>query len=194
MGFHGECGKLWDPTSDFDGGDCCCDGEEFFGAATPALVDDEGTPLDAYFDGFTGSKPLSEYADPISTGRKEAAAKFPISKGLVCEWAWLKNAGGGALPIIGCPGYPATDIHHGPDKNTMRNVPGNVHRICVNCHNRWHGANDPLYPKVRPPADQPFIPDDGVYEEHDPLTKATDAEVFEAEGKRRDDSRRHGNL
>lgn len=151
--------------------------------------------MDAYFDGFTGTKPLADYVNPISTGRKEAARKFPIKVGLKCEWAWLAKAGGGPLPIIGCTGYPATAIHHGPDKNTLKNVEGNVHRICANCHNRWHGRNDPLYPDERPPADLPFLPLDGnEWAEHDPTTKATDAEVFQEEARRRDESRKHGNL
>lgn len=110
-----------------------------------------------------------------------------------CEWAWLKSAGGGVIPIVGCPGYAAEAIHHGPDKNTMRNVVGNIHRICAECHNRWHGANDPYYGE-RPPADQPFLPVDIEWQEHDPQTRATDDEVFEEEKRRRNESRRHGNL
>lgn len=153
----------------------------------------------AYFDGFTGKKALTDYVDPISTGRKEAARKFPIAKGQICEWAYLAQAGGGVEPIIGCVGYPATDIHHGPDKNTLRNVVGNVHRICVYCHNRWHAKNDPHYGKRATYEDGkidptvPFIPE-GEYAEHDPETLATDDEVFEEEKRRRNESRKHGNL
>jgi len=35
--------------------------------------------------------------------------------------------------------------HHGPDKNTLNNEKGNVHRICHSCHNRWHTLNDEDY-------------------------------------------------
>lgn len=112
---------------------------------------------------------------------------------MVCEWAWLAAAGGGVVPIVGCPGYPASDVHHGPDKNTLRNVEGNVHRICPTCHNRWHALNDPHYGS-RPPADQPFLPVDGEWLEHDPMTKATDEVVFAEEIRRRNESRKHGNL
>lgn len=35
--------------------------------------------------------------------------------------------------------------HHGPDKNTLNNDPGNVHRICHWHHNNWHALNDPDY-------------------------------------------------
>lgn len=119
---------------------------------------------------------------------------------MVCEFAWLARAGGGVTPIVGCPGYPATDIHHGPDKNTLRNVVGNVHRICAYCHNRWHAVNDPAYGPRPTKADGsvnagvPFTPVDRPFEDHDPDTKATDEEVFAEEMKRRNDARRHGNL
>lgn len=35
--------------------------------------------------------------------------------------------------------------HHGPDKNTLNNEQGNVHRICHFCHNTWHAVNDEDY-------------------------------------------------
>ena len=69
--------------------------------------------------------------DVLSTGRKRAADAAPIEGGLVCEWAMLKEAGGGIEPIQGCPGNPATDRHHGPDKSVLNNTVGvNLHRIC----------------------------------------------------------------
>lgn len=80
-----------------------------------------------------------------SAGRKEAAILFPITEGMICEWAQLANCGGGLRPIVGCLGNKATHIHHGPDKKTTHNVAGNIHRICVPCHNLWHGQNDPIY-------------------------------------------------
>jgi len=57
-----------------------------------------------------------------------AAKAAPIKPGSVCEWAWLLQAGGGVVPIMGCPGRPASDRHHGPDKNTLNN---NVGRTCT---------------------------------------------------------------
>jgi hypothetical protein len=98
--------------------------------------------------------------DPHSTGRKRAAAAYPLKEGMVCEWAGLASAGGG-LPIIGCVnlqnpiddegnivGNLAVHRHHGPDKNTLNNTEGNVHRICNFCHNRWHTRNDPVYNEI----------------------------------------------
>jgi len=203
-GFHSECDLIWTDRDLFTRTGCCDGGRSALEASfdavwgpIEALDADEGDGVPdrpaAYFDGFTGRKALTDYVDPISSGRKEAARKFPIEKGQKCEWAWLAAAGGGVAPITGCPGYPAEDIHHGPDKNTLRNVVGNVHRICTYCHNRWHGANDPHYGE-RPPADQPFVPVDGEWVEHDPVTKASDEEVFAEEMRRRNESRRHGNL
>lgn len=88
--------------------------------------------------------------DPLSTGRKEAARLYPLDKERDCEWAYLEKAGGGKHPIKGCAvrfGKPNTQTHrhHGPDKDTMNNEEGNVHRICAFCHNLWHAANDDDY-------------------------------------------------
>ena len=105
---------------------------------------------------------------------------------MVCEWANLKFAGGGVVPIVGCIGRAATDRHHGPDKNTMNNAPGNVHRICSYCHNTWHGANDPHYGE-RPNQTLPFVPE-GPYEMHDAATKATTQELLDAEKRRVEDA------
>jgi len=82
--------------------------------------------------------------DVLSTGRKRAAKLYPIFKGKPCEWQGLKNCGGGT-PIVGCINGIQTDRHHGPVKLPLRNEPGNVHRICSHCHNRWHAVNDPIY-------------------------------------------------
>ena len=131
----------------------------------------------------------SEITDIISTGRKRAAMMYPIFKDMVCEWAHLKKAGGGVVPIIGCSGsviQPTKgpdkgDRHHGPDKNVINNGPSNVHRICSKCHNRWHALNNKYY-GPRPPADESFIPlAEHVWEEHDPRLKATEAEMEENE-------------
>ncbi len=134
-------------------------------------------------DGYGAQKPLSEYKDPVSTGRKRAAEMYPITPGMTCEWAGLKFAGGGVKPIVGCIGRPASDRHHGPDKNTMNNAPDNLHRICDFCHNTWHAVNDPFYGE-RPEHTKPFIPVGQEWSKHDPNTKATMDELLLAEKER----------
>jgi hypothetical protein len=203
-GFHDECQDMWDDrlaSNQF----CCCEGLFNIEGNTAYENFDEPEELEAYFDGYTGSKNLDSYSDPISTGRKEAAKKFPIKPGMVCEWAWLRYAGGGIEPIIGCPGHPAEAIHHGPDKNTMRNVEGNIHRICAECHNRWHAANDPYYgerpttPDGKIDASVPFHPLNTKGERidplpHDPVTLAPDEQIHAEDKRRRDEARRHGTI
>lgn len=109
--------------------------------------------------------------DQQSTGRKRAAQLYPfltldgriIKRGdgtpdsdrRDCEWAGKDRCGGGTNPIKGCGqgGLPTGKQHarhHGPDKNTLNNEEGNVHRICHSCHNRWHAANDPDYDPNKP--------------------------------------------
>ena len=115
-----------------------------------------------------------EYKDVHSTGRKRAAMLYPIychncnqpttridkASGQCscsesdkttdpCEWRGLKNCGGGTRPIVGCIQGSQRDRHHGPLKNTLRNEIGNVHRICAECHQRWHMLNDPDYIEER---------------------------------------------
>jgi hypothetical protein len=89
--------------------------------------------------------------DQQSTGRKRAARLYPLDRDAECEWAGSTSAGGGTNPIPGC-GKRRNTVkgkqqarHHGPDKNTLNNEPGNVHRICHSCHNAWHAVNDPDY-------------------------------------------------
>ncbi len=91
------------------------------------------------------TKDPEDVRDRHSTGRKRAAQLYPIFKQQACEWQGLKNCGGGSLPIIGCISGKQVHRHHGPVKDTLRNEPGNVHRICPFCHNRWHALNDPIY-------------------------------------------------
>lgn len=95
-----------------------------------------------------------------ATGRKRSVAAKPIKTGMVCEWAFLKEAGGGVAPIAGCPGHPAKHVHHGPDKSVLNNNPEtNLSRICTHCHNRWHTANDPFYLLPRPEHGATWLPD-----------------------------------
>lgn len=107
---------------------------------------------------FDESEGTREYKDAISTGRKRAAALYPIAVGQVCEWAWKKQCGGGILPVFGCTGRPATNIHHGPDKSTLNNSRDNISIICTFCHNRWHAANDKFYPQPRPTNGEEWLP------------------------------------
>lgn len=139
--------------------------------------------------------------DPVSTGRRRAQMLYPIMPGQLCEWAGQKNVGGGAVPIVGCEGnliverkggdpeqgWVQGDRHHGPDKNTFANEPGNVHRICVFCHHRWHALNDKHYGK-RPrredgkvDATKPFLPKDDVeWSKHQP-EPATEEDIARSE-------------
>lgn len=168
VGLHIEC---IDMTANDDGSyQCCCEKAEF-------VVENEHR---AYKDN-------ESVKDVLSTGRKRAAELFPITPGMACEWSRLLYAGGGPLPIIGCPGNIIgldkgdSGIHHGPDKNTLNNEEGNVHRICKFCHNRWHTLNDQFYGK-RPAAGEPFLPlFGGTLAPHDPETLATEEQIKTAE-------------
>lgn len=209
LGYHEECQLFWDGAPV---GDCCCMGAFSLGPKL-AFEDEEypdldgptekkWSPLDEYIENFQGSKPLADYADPVSSGRKRAAKDHPIPVGTVCEWAWLAAAGGGVEPIVGCTGRPASDLHHGPDKNTWNNNRGdNLHWVCDWCHNTWHARNDPYYgprpltPEGRVDASVPFLPGvDYLVVPHDARTKADDETVYDEERRRRDVARRHGNL
>lgn len=140
---------------------CCCGG-----ANSNAHVEDN--PRER-----TGPiKADEDITDPKSTGRKRAAVLYPITEGMLCEWASLKNAGGGQFPIVGCPGNIAVARHHGPDKNTLNNEQGNVHRICEHCHNRWHTRNDPVF-------EESF--GTSLWQSHDSSTVATMEEVLQSE-------------
>ena len=137
-------------------------------------------------------RPMSDpdqITDVISTGRKRAAMLYPIFENMKCEWGGLKFAGGGVEPIVGCDnnviqpnkGPQKGDRHHGPDKNVINNSPGNVHRICSSCHNRWHAKNNKYYGE-RPPTDQPYLPKDEYdWKPHDSETLATKEEIEENE-------------
>lgn len=70
---------------------------------------------------------------------------YPLDRDADCEWQGKKNNGGGKSPIVGCLEGKQQARHHGPDKNTLNNDYGNVHRICHQCHNRWHARNDDGY-------------------------------------------------
>lgn len=124
-------------------------------------------------------KKAKDIKDLESTGRKRAAILYPIPKEgepgypMACEWRGLAYAGGGVLPIIGCSEGMAKAIHHGPNKSTVENSVGNVHRICAECHNRWHTLNDPHYPSVRPAGNEPYLPSSVESLKHDGVTQAS---------------------
>lgn len=149
--------------------------------------------------------------DPLSTGRKRVARMYPIPAGKMCEWAMLAKAGGGIEPIVGCIGYPASDLHHGPDKNTLNNAKQslgigdteNVHLICSMCHNAWHGANDRYYPMTRGKNKQrDYVEDQATpfhplpqfmdsFVDHDPDTQTTTPRQYTGEEFTRGREHRH---
>jgi hypothetical protein len=116
----------------------------------------------------TTYKDDSVLRDQQSTGRKRAAEMYPLYETEYCEWRAKKLCGGGEHPITGCLDGLQQARHHGPDKNTLNNDEGNVHRICHNCHNRWHTLNDPDYVWG------------AVYNSHSPVA-ATPVELIEGQ-------------
>lgn len=105
--------------------------------------------------------------DQQSTGRKRAAVAYPLYQEEACEWRGKKNVGGNKS-ITGCINGLQQARHHGPDKNTLNNDEGNVHRICHTCHNRWHTLNDEGYVWGQ------------IFEPHSPI-EATPGELLEAQ-------------
>lgn len=187
VGLHEECLELT-PTED-SYYKCCCFNKPQ-GSDERESVKEIGRPVSN----------LEDITDVLSAGRKRAAMIYPITNGMVCEWAGLKYAGGGVEPITGCDNNKLSskkggdgelvqgDVHHGPDKNTLNNEPGNAHRICAFCHHRWHAANDKFY-GARPKKDdgkidgtKPFLPlEEHVWSAHDKETLATQEEIQESE-------------
>ncbi len=147
MGDHFNCGNP-----------CCCSQNP---PVAEEIEDDEGETRASY----RTYKRDSTLKDQQSTGRKRAARLYPLNEEKPCEWQGLRFAGGGRFPIIGCRDGKQQARHHGPDKNTLNNDKGNVHRICVFCHNRWHTLNDSGY-----------TPEDSKLK-HDPVTIATVEEL-----------------
>ncbi|MFG2268113.1 hypothetical protein [Streptomyces sp. NPDC048720] len=146
-----------DPHSDDDLG-----GEPSVSASTDSVSDDSDFVDSDDEDSHQTYKDDSSLKDQQSTGRKRAARWFPIDKSALCEWAGKTNCGGGKHPITGCVGNLQQARHHGPDKNTLNNEKGNVHRICHTCHNRWHTLNDHDYVW------------NIVHEKHDPAPASVD--------------------
>lgn len=225
-GFHDECAFGWAGALE-EGQVCCCGGgydlaDEYaqlmkdkigalIGIVKPKKPKLEAAPAaepeeemirgnSGYIDprAWPSTQDIGTLREPTSTGRKRAKTMYPMPIGHICEWAGLAAAGGGVHPVVGCPGYPATDIHHGPDKNTLNNMrftagtsdgAQNCHLICSFCHNAWHAANNPDYPKrnkeerIAKQA-EPWLPQ-GICLPHDPDTLADVDEVYRVDRERK---------
>jgi hypothetical protein len=151
LGRPWECGEDEQCSSDILSGN---DSGSSLGSPLPIASDDVFYPTDSDGAAEEKSGPVREIntyksdaslKDQQSTGRKRAAAMYPLFRDDACEWSRKKNCGGGANPITGCLDGKQQARHHGPDKNTLNNDEGNVHRICHSCHNNWHAANDGGY-------------------------------------------------
>ena len=154
--FHGNCGRddgifnnSDNSTSDLPSGSIYPVPLGESGDLDNGRADEERSDI---FEGDRGPvrevntyKQDSSIRDQQSTGRKRAAVMYPLMEGAECEWTRQKNCGGGSKPIVGCVDGKQEARHHGPDKNTLNNDGGNVHRICHKCHNRWHTKNDENY-------------------------------------------------
>lgn len=125
---------------------CCCTQNTATGESKISLLTEDPT-RDAVVIRERRGKNTKDIVDPKSTGRKRAAVLFPLDRTQPCEWRMQKNCGGGDKPIVGCLKGFQTNRHHGPNKDTLINIEGNVHRICADCHNRWHYLNDGNYSK-----------------------------------------------
>lgn len=95
----------------------------------------EGTDSKVALKRIRRTKLDASLRDQQSTGRKRAARLYPLDRTESCEWRLKKGMGGGDRPVDGCVSGLQQARHHGPDKNTLNNDEGNVHRICHSCHN-----------------------------------------------------------
>ena len=184
LGYHWECVQPIEGASDTLGYLCCCTAEAQL-RGIPASDDEDFTER--------------AITNNLTTGRKRAGRLAPILTGMICEWSQLRYAGGGIVPIVGCNGNvlakvkrgadlpEGTDsrgeLHHGPDKTTLNNGPLNLHRICSDCHHRWHALNDDFYPEDRPGPEEPWLPVDGDHRvwPHDVVTLATNDELTKSD-------------
>ena len=153
-------------------------------------------------DAWPSPENIGSLVDPASTGRKRQAKMYPITVGQVCEWSGLAgHLGDGVEFMVGCVNNPATDLHHGPDKNTLNNEKAswgvgdreNTHIICSECHNSRHAKDDPHYPEYDRVDDQarPWLP---IYPEgYTPeVREATRDELWAEEERRKADRDRRG--
>lgn len=153
-------------------------------------------------DAWPSEKNIGELVDPASTGRHRQAKMYVIGPGQACEWRGLKgHLGGGVEPMVGCANNPASDLHHGPDKNTLNNekaslgvgVQENTWIICSECHNTRHALDDQHYPPYDRVEDQtrPWLP---IYPaDYEPvIEEATTQELWAEEERRAADRKRRG--
>jgi len=154
-------------------------------------------------DAWTSKEDIGTLKDPASTGRHRQAKMYPITVGQVCEWANLAGTlGGGVEFMVGCVNNPATDLHHGPDKNTLNNekaswgigVQENTHVICSECHNMRHALDDKHYPEEYDRVehqDRPWLPRYPVDHVNE-VREATTEELWSEEERRKADRERRG--
>lgn len=186
-GFHEECAEPVAIEGNAEWHSCCCWTDADVESASRSI---DPQPLK---DSIRQEKEADDLKDQTSTGRKRARAIIAaelasgvLYEDMLCEWAGLKYAGGGAVPIVGCEdtritfakgnGGRTANIQHGPDKSTLNNDRGsNLHVICTTCHNRWHAVNDPYYGE-RPDGGKPHIPLSGDVVPHDRETAADETD------------------
>lgn len=144
---------------------------EFEPVGDPEPAKEPGDSGYIHPDAWGSTANIGELVDPKSTGRKRQGRMYPIQKGQVCEWAGKLIRLADLPEVVGCINSPATDLHHGPDKNTLNNEKvtwwngpigtlENTHIICSDCHNSLHAKHDDFYPeydRVKQQA-QPWMP------------------------------------
>lgn len=180
-------------------------GEELDGLPAATGSKPKGESGYIHPDAWPSTEDIGTLVDPKSTGRKRQARMYPIAKGTACEWAGKKIVLLGLnVVVIGCINSPATDLHHGPDKNTLNNEKRtwgdgvgdheNTHVICSDCHNSLHAKHDPLYPEYDRVAQQaePWMPEGVEYGIEYELLDATPEELFAEELRRQEDRKRRG--
>lgn len=130
-----------------------------------ALVSDTGSSLSGSGEEETGVshkrrlKDESSLKDQQSTGRKRAAALFPLKdengKPLPCEFANKAQVLPGYMEvnIDGCGVRQGTatgiaQARHHMSYDVLDNSSENVVRICHSCHNTLHSKNDPYKDKI----------------------------------------------
>jgi hypothetical protein len=156
-------------------------------------------------DAWRSAANIGELTDPKSTGRKRQARMYPIQKGQACEWAGKLIRLADLPEVVGCINSPATDLHHGPDKNTLNNekvtwwegpigTHENTHLICSDCHNSLHAKHDAFYPeydRVKQQA-QPWMPSHVDYGFQYELVAAPLEQLMAEEARRAADRERRG--
>lgn len=165
-----ECASGFHPLCERGGCELCHETQEGPSGADVATLSDEDLSAGGFRRVSLGEKTGADrkrtrertkndqqLKDPHSTGRKRAVTLHGHADSTQpCEWQGKANCGGGRFPILGCVSGVQENLHHGPDKNTLNNERSNIHKICSQCHNRWHTLNDPGY--------EP----DGHHESHSP--------------------------